>query len=940
MSSAPSIVRGRDPELHLIGECLAATADGRGAVLLVDGPPGIGKSRLLAEALAMAARVGVRGLFGQGFESQQTVPFAPLLAATLNASPPAGPPDLARTLGGQPELRYWMLHELQGVLETAALAGPLALVLDDLHWADAGTLAALSTLPSQLSGTPILWVLARRSMEGRPPLRHAMARLERAGALRLRVGALSDAAVAAVIADVVRAPPDAGLLALAAEVHGNPFLLSELLEGLREEGRLRRRGGRVHLEGEELPRRVSESMRERLDRLSGDAREVVRMASVLGPVFSMQQVAAMLQRRASTLVDALEEAVAADLLVEAADHLAFRHDLVRGAVLQTLPRSLRRALQREAATVLLGAGVPAGEVAARLAESADVGDRDAIATLREAARLLADSDAAAAADFSVRALELLPAHDEGRGPLVAETVVLLHSALRPGVAQALGDGALAGALPAPQEAEVRLSLSSMVMRAPLDRAKENRRALEIPALTPVMRARHLGWLAFNLATVDAAEAESAARAGLAAAEQCGDVQARTMASLGLICVDCTHGRSVRALERIDAVRHATRGARPEPYLLIVDFFEACTLTDLGRVDRALGLVDAGVAQGRRERKTWLLETWAQTGSGIRLAAGRLGDARAEAESCEGVVEQVAGGNFAGATSLVTIAEVALRTGDAARLRRSETSARRLYHASSSAVRRHAAWILALTAMARDDPRDAARWLGADHLPYPAPFLPDDAGHEPAVARIALAAGDASLGRRALEHADARRGDNPGVAVIAATALQTRGLVEGDPDDLVAATRQLRETQRPLLHAAAAEDAGRALGLAGRTEHAVALLTEAQGRYAETEAFGDARRIRRLLLAHGVRAPAPPHERPRSGWSSLTDSELRVVRLVALGATNRDAAEQLFLSPHTVSTHLRHAFAKLRINSRTDLVRIVLAQEGGRIAPSPGIVRSG
>jgi DNA-binding CsgD family transcriptional regulator len=897
-------------------------------VLLLDGPPGIGKSSLLAEALAMAGRVDVRALFGQAFESQQAVPFAPLLAATLNSDPPIGRVELAWTIGGQSDLRYWMLHELQGALEAAALDGPLALVLDDLHWADAGTLAALSTLPLHLSGTPILWILAWRTMAGRAATQHAMARLRRAGARQLRIGALSENAVAAVIADTLGAPADPSLLALAAHARGNPLLLVELMEGLRDEGRLRRAGGRVHLEGDELPRRVGESMRERLSRLSDDARDVVRIASVLGPTFSVQQIAAMLQRRAATLIGALDEAVVADLLVEAGDQLAFRHDLVRHAVLQTLPRSLRRALQREAANVLLEGGAAPGEVAARLAESAEVGDREAIAKLRAAAGLLAGADAAAAAELSVRALELLPAHDERRGLLVAETVVLLHSALRPDDARALGDGALAGMLPPDEEAELRLSLSAMVMRAPLTRAQENRRALEIPGLTSAMRARHLGWLAFNLATVDAAESAAAARAAMAAAQESDDLQGRVMASLGLICVDCTRGRSVQALERIEELRRAIRGVRPEPYLFIVDFFHACTLADLGRVGEALGLVDDGVARARRERNTWLLETWAQTGSGLRLAAGRLGDARAEAESCEGVVEQVANGNFAGATGLVTLAQVALHTGDTGLLRSSEVAARRLYHAGSSAVRRHAAWMVALAAMAREDPRDAARWLTDDDLPYAKPFLPEDAGHEPVVARVALAAGDPALGERALEVAETRVRENPGVPVIAAAAEQTRGLIHDDVAALLDAARALRETERPLLHAAAAEDAGRALTRAGRAQDAVGVLVEAQGAYVACEATADVRRVRRLLREHGVRGRGAGHDRPARGWASLTASELRVVRVVAAGATNRDAAEQLFLSPHTVSTHLRHTFAKLEINSRNELIRVVLAEDGG------------
>jgi DNA-binding CsgD family transcriptional regulator len=164
-------------------------------------------------------------------------------------------------------------------------------------------------------------------------------------------------------------------------------------------------------------------------------------------------------------------------------------------------------------------------------------------------------------------------------------------------------------------------------------------------------------------------------------------------------------------------------------------------------------------------------------------------------------------------------------------------------------------------------------------------------------------------------------------VIAAAAEQTRGLIEDDAAALLDAARALRDTQRPLLHAAAAEDAGRALTRVGSARDAVAAFTEALGRYAGCEATADARRVRRLLRDHGIRGPVAMHERPTRGWVSLSDSELRVVRVVAAGATNRDAAEQLFLSPHTVSTHLRHTFAKLGINSRNELIRVVLAEDG-------------
>jgi DNA-binding CsgD family transcriptional regulator len=139
--------------------------------------------------------------------------------------------------------------------------------------------------------------------------------------------------------------------------------------------------------------------------------------------------------------------------------------------------------------------------------------------------------------------------------------------------------------------------------------------------------------------------------------------------------------------------------------------------------------------------------------------------------------------------------------------------------------------------------------------------------------------------------------------------------------LVDAARLLLGTPRPLVAASAAEDAGRALEKAADTAGAVDHLSTAFDLYAALGANADARRVARLLRRHGVQRRLDA-ERPRTGWSSLTGSELQVVRIIGRGATNRIAAEQLYLSPHTVSSHVRSAFAKLGINSRVQLARVL------------------
>jgi hypothetical protein len=101
-------IRGRADELKVIGALVTAVAQGRGGVLVIEGPPGIGKSRLLTEVLALADKFAVRTLFGEAFEYQQAVPFFSLFMATLRADPPVGDVEALRRLGGSADLRYWV----------------------------------------------------------------------------------------------------------------------------------------------------------------------------------------------------------------------------------------------------------------------------------------------------------------------------------------------------------------------------------------------------------------------------------------------------------------------------------------------------------------------------------------------------------------------------------------------------------------------------------------------------------------------------------------------------------------------------------------------------------------------------------------------------------------------------------------------------------------
>jgi DNA-binding CsgD family transcriptional regulator len=913
-------IRGRAGELTVIGALVTALGRGHGGVLVIEGPPGIGKSRLLTEVMALADKGGVRTLFGEAFEYQQTVPFFSLFMATLRADPPVGDADALRRLGGSADLRYWVVHDLADAIYAAAAHTPLAIVLEDIHWADNATLLALRSLATARPDVPVLWVLTARTGAGGPPVQETLSMLQRADATFVRVAAMSASAVADMVCDAVRANADGSLLTLAAKAHGNPFLVGELVGGLGEEGRLDVSDGRAVAAGHGLPRRLGAGMQQRLDLLSGGASEVVRVAAVLPDRFSAGLLAAMLDRQPASLMSAVEEAVRADLLVEDEEQLRFRHDLLREATRQSLPQSLQRAMERQSASIMLGMGAAPAEVATQLARSAEPGDREAIDALRAAAQSVGHSDASAAADLSQRALELLAADDADHGSLVAETVELLNRASRYEEAEELAVAALSETASSEEEAEIRLRLPTLHKHSTQRRVEENRRALRLRDISEVTRARHLAWLAYNLALHDQrGERRAAANEAAAAAASTGDLEATIMANLTLALLDDGKGyagRSVGRLEELCALAR-TSGVTAAHDLAAIHY--AYLLAVVGRLDDAAAQVVEGTQQARRAGNAMALDIWATWDGVVHLIAGRLSAARAAVESLPR--PQRTAVTELDMIRTVILAEVAARTDDRTLLQQMVNDARDAYSTGPSVVGRGATYILALAAWQRDDVQDAMRWLG-DITLFESPLWPQVLDQVILGARVASAAGDAGLRARVLQATDLLEREQPAIPLFTGVANYARGILERDAQALLAAAEVLQSSSRPLLYAAAAEDAGAELAHTDHPDKAVDQLNAAFDTYLHHEALADARRVGRELRRLGVERRIVSQPRAKTGWDSLTDSELKVVNLIAQGATNRGVAEQLHLSLHTVKTHVHNAFAKLGINSRAQLAQLM------------------
>ena len=869
-------VRGRDVELTALAAHLDQLRSGIGTVALVEGGAGMGKSRLLDEVATMARRLSIRVGSGVAEPCDTVVQLSALMDALFDGPSPILERAALRDAHTSPEQRYWLLQDLEALLERAALEAPLLVCLDDMQWADSGTAAALRTLPARLATVPVAWVIALRPGQGSRQLRGAVDWLEGNRAEKIVLGPLDQDGIAQVAADVLVAEPDSAVLKMAEQAGGSPFLLVELLSGLREEKLVQIESGRAELVEERLPHRVSESMRRRLERMSDPARQVATVASALGRKFSLDDLGAMLGLSPSALLAPVEELIHADLLVERDDKLAFGHDLIREAVRASVPLPARRALDRQAAAVLLADGALPVEVATQLAASAGPGDDVAITTLFKAAEALGTTDPGAAADLSQRALELAPRNMRCAGPLVAQTAVWLHAAARGEEAKSFADTALRQVLPAEQEAEVHLSIAGMFAISPDVRAEACRQALALPGLPEHLRARHLALFFHNLANAGRIdEARAQLEGAVAAVRKCQASPGSLFLNLPNLASHMPTGASRR--------HWSWWRPRSEPVWALA-MTQGCTSPASG-VATCSPRSTGSMSHSRCRRRT----------SPRLSATGRAGRSPCTRPD--------AGGNCSswGASptrrpSLRSTSpwmpppgrqRAGCRGSRCSRARRAAYRrpgpgtqateiAQVMLSQSAPSVRRHAAWLLALQAMADGDPPGAHRWLcalGEDERTSILPLFPMDVTDEPRLIHIALAARDRELAVSAADSAQRRSALSPGVRSLAAAAAHTDGLLNHSQRGLAEAVELFEGGSRPMALAAALEDLGVVAVEDGATPEAVDALGRALEIYAQTGAAWDAGRVRSRLRALGVRRRLVSERHPGNGWASMTDSEL-------------------------------------------------------------------
>ncbi len=455
---------GRQAELDRLRQRWSEAAAGRGGLVLVAGEPGIGKTRLVEELAEGAREQGAEVLWGHCYEGEWMPPYSAFaemletLALVAEADelqvdlgtggPPLAQlePSLRKALPGLPEPvalqpqeeRFRLLDSLTRLIVARAGRAPLLVCLDDLHWADQGTIDALRHLARQAAGHTFLVVGTYRDAEtGRDhPLSVVLGALRRETEYeRIRLEGLPAEAVGILLEalaehDVSRAMATT----IATETAGNPFFISEVLRHLVDEGRIQRGpDGRwtsdVPVDELGIPEGVREVVERRLARLSPVANRLLGTACAFEGPFRLDVVAGAAGLAEDAALDAIDEALAAQLLdpAGASDSYAFAHALIRHTLYAGLSPSRQVRLHRQVAEALEGAAgattdaASSGEIAAQYHRSRALGrsERGVEAALAAATHAEATGGQAEAANFLRMGLDLMADDDPRRPRLLA-----------------------------------------------------------------------------------------------------------------------------------------------------------------------------------------------------------------------------------------------------------------------------------------------------------------------------------------------------------------------------------------------------------------------------------------------------------------------------------------------------------------------------------------
>jgi DNA-binding NarL/FixJ family response regulator/tetratricopeptide (TPR) repeat protein len=947
---------GRVAELGVLGVSIGRAAAGSVQVVAISGEAGIGKSRLAREGLRAAGETGFRTLESAAGRLHRDLSYAPIVEAlrplVAEAALVEGLSDLARLFDGlrvpplvalsDPGLeRTRMFEAVRTLIERASARLPLAILIDDVHWADPGTLALLHYLVRGLKQRRCLFLLTYRADEAGNELVELLRALQRAETLTpVELSGLDAAGVEDLVGAVLHGRAPAALRGmLDSRSGGVPLYIKAIVSRLIETGALFRSGGRWVLgpgAAPELPAMVSTLLHDKIEALPPSARRVLNVLAMCGG--AAEHV--LVHDVADDLIEGVTELRAAELVVEDTrdGSLTYRiahpvlaevaYDMVPVVVRQQLHARLARAVEqhRPDDVRLLAAHIRA---AGEQVEPAHALDVLTAATRADLARLAGEEACASA----------------GAG---------LDLARRLGRRETVDD--LAGAYAEACELAGRIedALSAWVEAAD-------------SAADPHARARRLtrgasvAWDVGRFA--DAYGLLDAADRALAGVPPCPESVAVEEARVRFAARAGDLTGLEQSIARLEGLGRAIGSSGA-----VMLFARVGLAYQTGRYVDGLGLAGELLTLARDLESPLAAEALLRPLTAVHLCWGDLAAARATAEeglrlarqagvpaqgilqsSLLAIIDMLAGDwqaalrrtfddlNLAervGVTrgtifALSTEAVVLVRLGRLDEAADRITEAQRLF-ANWSAADRH---VFALVDLA-----DGMVAL-ARHEPYHAlDIATGKAAYRPSIPPLALALlgeAQAALGDVTGARDTARRlaALGPGAPYPAALSSWISALAAGarrDPPSAVAALGELDQAVKgfaelgmPYEEAVARIDRAPVQHAAGHPAHAVAEdVNAALEVFDRLQAKPMADRARAMLRELGRRPAARPGDRDQH---RLSDREAEVARLVAQGLSNAEVAERLFISSRTVATHLHHIYRRLELPSRAALVRYVLEE---------------
>ena len=934
------VLVGRESETAVLAGLVTKVAGGAGSAVLIEGEPGVGKSTLVRAALATAP-AGIPVFWGAGDELGQALPLLPMLEALRLREPSADPRRTAilALLRGElaPErgtdASVALAEQLLALVTEECARGPVVLVIDDLQWADQASIALWGRLARLVPQLPLLLAGTMRPVPQRDEL-EAMRRA--AGDVeRIKLAGLPDDAVAALVGALVGARPDSRLLRLASGAAGNPLYITELIGALaRGSGVVITESGTAQLASGSAPESLSAAIADRLGFVSGEVREVLRAAALLGVEFSVSDLAIVLHRSVPELITAVDQAAAAGVLAQSGTGLGFRHQLIRAALYDAIQPPVRAAWHREAARALAEAGAPADRVARQLLGAGGGPDGDSepmhewmLTWLIGTADLLVGQAPRVAAELLGQAVASVPSGSAQYEALVGRLADTLYRIGDMAGAEQVASRALAHVGEPDLLTDLHWTLAQCRMWT--GRSAESLETLYNALASSGLSDRHQARLLVMAARThsylgEVEKAGKVAQEAMTAASEAADNWTIGWALHVLIIVTAVQGQITDALPLFDRALAVTEG---DPALtdlrLLLEINKAITLGNLDQYEEA---IDAA------RRASQLAE---RAGSVIRLAqahmalsellfdTGHWDDAMAEVRALPEAQKEPG----AACCELGIAAVICFHRGELAQ-------ARGYLAAAEPHAERIGNRLIGPLALARSLDREHAGELREALAELTRGFAGDTEELEEIedlladAVRLAMTTGDqgtaVSMAARATDFAAGSR-----IPHRRANALYCQGLLTRDAAMLLEAARCYEAAGRSLLRAQALETAAVEFVRSGDREQARAAFTGAVEAYSALGAAPDVDRLQAAFRAYGIRrGPRAKHRQADSGWDSLTPAETKVAALVEHGMTNPEIAAKLFLSRRTVATHVSHILKKLDVNSRTDIAREAALRTAG------------